>query len=56
MMSRLDNDGRAPKTSKTLSSGKLTKLWKITIFSEQINKNQLSMAILNSYVSLPEGS
>jgi len=35
-----------------LPSGKLTKLWKITIFNGKIN---YKWAIFNSYVKLPEG-
>ena len=32
-----------------------TKLWKITMFNNLMGKSTISMAIFNSYVSLPEG-
>ena len=35
-----------------MQSGKLTKLWKITIL---MGKSTISMAVFNSYVSSPEG-
>ena len=42
-----------PKKANMVPSGKLTELWKITIFN---GKTHYKWAIFNSYVKLPEGN
>ena len=48
-------DGKSEWMRTGVPSGKLTKLVKITIFNGK-NHYDISMAIFNSYVRLPEGT